>query len=47
MSEREQKAIVIAATKKLRRFSNFWIVPSQTGKLAYKVKLDPGPYPIE
>jgi transposase len=41
MSEREQKAIVIAATKKIKQISGSWVVPSQTGQGAYRVDLDP------
>jgi hypothetical protein len=32
MSEREQKALVIAATSKLKKLGNVWSVPSQSGK---------------
>ena len=41
MSEREQKELVIAATKKLKKIRNSWVVPSQTGTGAYRVDLDP------
>jgi transposase/predicted nucleic acid-binding Zn finger protein len=42
MSEREQKALVIAAKTKLRKKGNKWIVPSQSGfKPYYEVDPDP------
>jgi len=40
MSEREQKAMVIAATKKIKQIRGVWLVPSQSVKRAYKVELD-------
>jgi transposase/predicted nucleic acid-binding Zn finger protein len=39
MSDREQKALVIAATSKLKKLGNVWSVPSQSGKGAYRVDL--------
>jgi transposase len=41
LSEREIKALQIAATSKLIRKGNMWIVPSQVGHGEYKVNLDP------
>jgi hypothetical protein len=41
MSEREQKALVIAATKKIKQISGVWLVPSQSVQRAYRV--DPNP----
>src|SRR5215208_6750863 len=37
MSEREQKALVIAAKSKLTKKGNTWLVPSQSGDDKYKV----------
>ena len=39
-SEREAKAIEIAARTKLTRKGNFWIVPSQSGTKQYTVDID-------
>jgi hypothetical protein len=41
LSEREVKALQIAATSKLTRKGNTWIVPSQAGQGEYKVNPDP------
>jgi transposase len=41
LSEREIKALQIAATSKLTRKGNTWIVPSQVGHGEYKVNPDP------
>ena len=41
LSEREIKALQIAATSKLIRKGQTWIVPSQAGHGEYKVNLDP------
>jgi len=41
MTEREIKALQIAATSKLTRKGNTWIVPSQAGHGEYKVNPDP------
>src|SRR6185295_18646431 len=41
LSEREIKALQIAATSKLTRKGNVWIVPSQVGHGEYKVNPDP------
>ncbi len=41
LSEREVKALQIAATTKLTRKGNVWIVPSQAGHGEYKVNPDP------
>ena len=41
LSEREIKALQIAATSKLTRKGNTWIVPSQVGHGEYKVSPDP------
>lgn len=41
MSEREKKALVIAATKKLKKYPNCWTVPSQSGNGVYRVDPDP------
>jgi hypothetical protein len=41
LSERQIKALQIAATSKLTRKGNTWIVPSQVGHGEYKVNPDP------
>jgi hypothetical protein len=41
ITEREIKALQIAATSKLTRKGNTWIVPSQAGHGEYKVNPDP------
>ncbi|HEX3184248.1 MAG TPA: SWIM zinc finger family protein, partial [Pyrinomonadaceae bacterium] len=41
LSEREIKALQIAATSKLTRKGNMWLVPSQAGHGEYKVNPDP------
>ena len=41
LSEREVKALQIAATTKLTRKGNVWTVPSQAGHGEYKVNPDP------
>lgn len=41
MNEREAKALVIAATSKLTKKGDLWLVPSQSGKGKYEV--DPNP----
>lgn len=41
LSDREIKALQIAATSKLTRKGNTWIVPSQAGHGEYKVNPDP------
>src|SRR5688500_7807122 len=41
ITEREIKALQIAATSKLTRKGNVWIVPSQVGHGEYKVNPDP------
>jgi transposase len=41
ITEREIKALQIAATSKLTRKGNTWIVPSQAGQGEYKVNADP------
>ena len=41
ITEREIKALQIAATSKLTRKGNTWIVPSQAGHGEYKVHPDP------
>jgi transposase len=41
LSERQIKALQIAATSKLTRKGNTWIVPSQAGNGEYKVNPDP------
>ena len=41
ITEREIKALQIAATSKLTRKGNTWIVPSQAGQGEYKVNPDP------
>lgn len=43
MNVREQKGLQIAALSKIKRKGEFWLVPSQSGKGEYKVKLDPQP----
>jgi transposase len=40
MSEREQKALVIAAKSKIARKGDTWVVPSQTGSGKYTVDAD-------
>jgi transposase len=41
ITEREIKALQIAAKSKLRRKGNVWLVPSQAGHGEYEVNLDP------
>lgn len=41
MTEREQKALEIAARTKITRKGNLWIVPSQSGPKTYTVDPDP------
>lgn len=41
MSEREQKALVIAAKSKIKKIKGVWLVPSQSSKGAYRVDPDP------
>src|SRR5256885_14510213 len=41
ITDREIKALQIAATSKLTRKGNVWIVPSQAGHGEYKVNPDP------
>ena len=41
LSERQIKALQIAATSKLTRKGKTWLVPSQAGKGEYKVTPDP------
>jgi transposase len=43
LSERQIKALQIAATSKLTRKGDTWIVPSQAGQGEYKVNPDPSP----
>jgi uncharacterized Zn finger protein len=43
ITERKLKALQIAATSKLTRKGNTWIVPSQAGQGEYKVNSDPSP----
>ncbi|MBI1729211.1 SWIM zinc finger family protein [Candidatus Acetothermia bacterium] len=40
MTTREQKGLQIAATTKLRKTGQTWLVPSQSGKGTYEVVLD-------
>jgi hypothetical protein len=41
LSEREIKALQIAAKSKLTRRGNLWLVPSQAGHGEYQVNVDP------
>jgi hypothetical protein len=41
VSDRDIKALQIAATSKLTRKGNVWIVPSQAGRGEYEVRPDP------
>jgi uncharacterized Zn finger protein len=41
MTDREIKALQIAAKSKLTRKGNLWLVPSQTGQGEYQVNVDP------
>ena len=41
MTDREIKALQIAAKSKLTRKGNVWTVPSQTGHGEYQVNVDP------
>ena len=42
MSERQQKALVIAAKSKLKKKGDVWLVPSQSSDETYKVNnVDP------
>lgn len=41
MTEREQKALAIAAYSKLTRKGDTWLVPSQSGTKKYSVNPDP------
>jgi hypothetical protein len=43
LSERETKALEIAAHTKLTRKGKFWIVPSQSGTKQYTVEIDSEP----
>src|SRR5690348_6903467 len=41
LTEREVKALHIAAKSQIKRTGNVWIVPSQTGHGEYQVNVDP------
>lgn len=41
MDPREERGLLLAATKKFKQKGPFWIVPSQSGSGAYVVDLDP------
>ena len=41
MSEREQKALVIAAKSKIKKIKGVWLVPSQSKHATYRVDPDP------
>src|SRR4051812_35928109 len=44
MDTREQRGLLIAATCRITKKHDQWIVPSQTGNGSYRVNLNPPPF---